>query len=68
MIRVCPKRDTVCPHGMSCPYTIDRYSCKSEPKPPAEVKAAIIAEIHLGVAMARAAGVECGSPTNIQIN
>jgi hypothetical protein len=53
---------------MSCPYTIDRYSCKSEPKPPAEVKAAIIAEIHLGVAMARAAGVECGSPTNIQIN
>lgn len=32
MIRVCPKRDAICPHGMSCPYVIDRYECKEEPK------------------------------------
>ena len=32
MIRVCPKRDGRCPHGMECPYTIDRYSCKPEPE------------------------------------
>lgn len=32
MIRVCPKRDARCPHGMECPYTIDRYSCKPEPE------------------------------------
>jgi hypothetical protein len=31
MIRVCPKRDAECPHGMSCPYTIDRYECAEEP-------------------------------------
>ena len=29
-IRVCPKRDAVCPHGMDCPYVIDAYSCKRE--------------------------------------
>ena len=27
MIRVCPERDAACPHGLSCPYTIDRYQC-----------------------------------------
>jgi hypothetical protein len=32
MIRVCPKRDAICPHGMMCPYAVDRYSCKPEPK------------------------------------
>jgi hypothetical protein len=26
-IRVCPMRDAICPHGMSCPYT-DGYDCK----------------------------------------
>lgn len=31
MIRVCPKRDFICPHGMDCPYTVDRYTCKPEP-------------------------------------
>ena len=31
MIRVCPKRDTKCPHGEDCPYTIDKYTCKPEP-------------------------------------
>lgn len=36
MIRVCPKRDAVCPHGMSCPYTIDRYECRPEPPPMTE--------------------------------
>lgn len=35
MTRVCPKRDAVCPHGMSCPYALDQYSCRPEPKPPA---------------------------------
>lgn len=33
MIRVCPKRDAVCPHGMACPYTIDCYECAEEPSP-----------------------------------
>ena len=33
MIRVCPKRDAICPHGMECPYTVDRYTCKEEPPP-----------------------------------
>lgn len=32
MIRVCPKRDAICPHGMNCPYTVDRYTCKPEPE------------------------------------
>ena len=27
MIRVCPERDAACPHGMSCPYAFDRYTC-----------------------------------------
>ena len=27
MIRICPERDGKCPHGMKCPYWIDRYSC-----------------------------------------
>ncbi len=31
MIRVCPKRDAICPHGMECPYAVDRYTCKEEP-------------------------------------
>lgn len=31
MIRVCPKRDAKCPHGMGCPYTIDRFNCEDEP-------------------------------------
>lgn len=31
------------------------------------LEALIIAQIYLGVAMARAAGVECGSPQNIRI-
>lgn len=34
MIRVCPKRDAICPHGMGCPYTVDRYHCAPEPKEP----------------------------------
>jgi hypothetical protein len=33
MIRVCPERDAVCPHGMDCPYVLDRYECKPEPRP-----------------------------------
>lgn len=28
MTRVCPVRDAVCPHGLECPYTIDRYTCR----------------------------------------
>ena len=28
MVRVCPERDTECPHGMSCPYALSRYQCK----------------------------------------
>lgn len=31
MIRICPKRDIVCPHGMDCPYVLHRYDCKPEP-------------------------------------
>lgn len=30
MVRVCPKRDAVCPHGMECPYVKDAYSCHDE--------------------------------------
>jgi hypothetical protein len=30
MVRVCPERDAICPHGMACPYWRDRYSCESE--------------------------------------
>ena len=26
-IRVCPERDGRCPHGISCPFWIDRYHC-----------------------------------------
>lgn len=26
MIRVCPMRDRVCPHGIKCPY-VDGYNC-----------------------------------------
>jgi hypothetical protein len=32
-----------------------------------ELIAAVLTEIHLGIAMARAAGVVCGSPQNIKI-
>ena len=32
MVRVCPKRDTICPHGMSCPYAVDRYTCTEPTK------------------------------------
>lgn len=28
MIRICPERDRVCPHGMNCPWADERYSCK----------------------------------------
>jgi len=31
-IRVCPQRDAVCPHGMSCPYTKSRYECEPNPE------------------------------------
>jgi len=27
-IRVCPERDAGCPHGLDCPWSDDRYSCK----------------------------------------
>lgn len=27
-MRICPKRDAVCPHGMDCPFTIDQYECR----------------------------------------
>lgn len=30
MIRVCPKRDAICPHGSACPYITDRYKCKNK--------------------------------------
>jgi hypothetical protein len=26
-MRICPERDALCPHGMSCPFTVDRYTC-----------------------------------------
>lgn len=29
-VRVCPKRDAICPHGMHCPYWIDRYACHED--------------------------------------
>ena len=29
-IRVCPERDGRCPHGIDCPYAIDRYRCDME--------------------------------------
>jgi hypothetical protein len=38
MIRVCPKRDAKCPHGMDCPYAIDRYSCRDELGTPADLQ------------------------------
>ena len=33
MIRVCPKRDGACPHGIDCPYVIDQYQCREEAPP-----------------------------------
>lgn len=36
MIRVCPTRDTICPHGLDCPYVRDRYSCRPEPAKPTD--------------------------------
>lgn len=32
VIRVCPKRDAVCPHGIDCPYWKDGPDCPNEPK------------------------------------
>lgn len=26
-VRVCPMRDAVCPHGLDCPHSINRYEC-----------------------------------------
>jgi len=26
-IRVCPERDSRCPHGIECPFSADRYGC-----------------------------------------
>lgn len=31
-MRICPKRDAVCPHGMDCSYSIDQYECRDEPR------------------------------------
>lgn len=31
MIRVYPKRDAVCPHGMECLFVKDEYECLPEP-------------------------------------
>ncbi len=28
MMRIFHERDVLCPHGTSCPYKIDRYSCE----------------------------------------
>lgn len=49
MIRVCPERDAICPHGMACPYSrdyecdmkgsraeLDRTRAKAEPAPSQE--------------------------------
>ena len=36
MVRVCPKRDAICPHGMGCKFTIDRYQCADETNPMTE--------------------------------
>jgi hypothetical protein len=32
-----------------------------------EIYAAVLAQIHIGIAMARASGIVCGSPQNIRI-
>ena len=37
MVRICPERDAVCPHGDNCQYAIDRYKCRSEEAPVAPV-------------------------------
>lgn len=37
-IRICPKRDAVCPHGADCPYSIDQYSCRNETTSAPEAK------------------------------
>lgn len=38
MLRICPERDAICPHGMDCPYSRDRYTCRkgwsNDPEPP----------------------------------
>lgn len=49
MIRVCPERDGACPHGIDCPFVIDRYHCKPEgPLPPHDGEVgALIAELLL---------------------
>lgn len=52
MIRVCPKRDAACPHGMLCPFSLSQYDCMDEPPPktsPIDWKApeTIVAAAHL---------------------
>lgn len=34
MVRVCPERDAICPHGEACPYSIDEYTCHPDPPGP----------------------------------
>lgn len=46
MIRICPKRDAVCPHGMDCPYVGDSYEC-------GEPNQSVIAATGLGGLIAR---------------
>lgn len=31
-IRICPKRDTECPHGYLCPYSISAHECLPDRK------------------------------------
>jgi hypothetical protein len=33
-LRICPKRDAICPHGMDCQFVIDRFNCKDEQDSP----------------------------------
>lgn len=40
MIRICPKRDAICPHGIDCPFAVDRYNCRPDAREFA-VKAAL---------------------------
>lgn len=49
-VRVCPVRDTVCPHGMDCPYSIDRYSCRDEKADPPPMTDALIERLESNAA------------------